>query len=69
VNAANEAFLSWRETGFPQRVEKLRNTVRILTDQKVEYAVLMASEMGKPVRAGQAEIEKCAWGYNYHFLK
>ena len=46
VDAAHRAFLSWREMTFPQRVEKLRNAARILTDQKEEYATLMASEMG-----------------------
>ncbi|MGD9299988.1 MAG: NAD-dependent succinate-semialdehyde dehydrogenase [Desulfobacterales bacterium] len=61
VNAAHQAFLTWREMTFPQRVEKLRNAAQILTDKKEEYAALMAIEMGKPIREGRAEIEKCAW--------
>ena len=66
VNAAHQAFLAWRETTFPQRVEKLRNAARILTDHKEEYAALMATEMGKPIRHGRAEIEKCAWVCDYY---
>ena len=61
VKAAQLAYTSWRETTFPQRVEKLRNASRILLDKKDEYAVLMAAEMGKPIRDGRGEIEKCAW--------
>jgi succinate-semialdehyde dehydrogenase/glutarate-semialdehyde dehydrogenase len=66
VNAAHRAFFSWRETSFHKRVEKLRNAARILADQKEEYATLMATEMGKPVRDGRAEIEKCAWVCDYY---
>ena len=61
VKAAHLAYTAWRETTFPQRVEKLRNASRILIDKKDEYAALMAAEMGKPIRDGRAEIEKCAW--------
>ena len=66
VNAAHQAFLAWREMIFPQRVEKLRNASRILSDKKEEYAALMATEMGKPIRDGRAEIEKCAWVCDYY---
>ena len=66
VNAAHQAFLTWREATFPQRVEKLRNAVRVLTDKKEESAALMATEMGKPIRDGQAEIEKSAWVCDYY---
>jgi len=66
VSAAHRAFLTWRETTFPQRVEKLRNASKLLTIKKEEYAVLMATEMGKPIRDGRAEIEKCAWVCDYY---
>jgi succinate-semialdehyde dehydrogenase / glutarate-semialdehyde dehydrogenase len=66
ITAAHEAFLNWRETAFPQRVEKLRNAAKILKSRKEEYAVLMATEMGKPIRDGRAEVEKCAWVCDYY---
>jgi succinate-semialdehyde dehydrogenase/glutarate-semialdehyde dehydrogenase len=66
VNAAHQAFLSWRATTLPQRVEKLRNAAQILTRKKEEYAVLMATEMGKPIRDGRTEAEKCAWVCGYY---
>ena len=45
VTAAHQAFLTWREMTFPQRVEKLRNAAQILTGNKEEYAALMATEI------------------------
>jgi len=66
VNAAHQAFLAWREAPFAQRAEKLRRAARLLIDRKEEYAALMALEMGKPIRDGRAEIEKCAWVCDYY---
>jgi len=61
VKAAHLAYTAWRKTTFHQRAEKLRNASKVLIDKKDEYAALMAKEMGKPIRDGRAEIEKCAW--------
>jgi succinate-semialdehyde dehydrogenase/glutarate-semialdehyde dehydrogenase len=66
VTAAHQVFLAWRKTTFPERVEKLRNASQILINKKEEYAALMANEMGKPIRDGRAEIEKCAWVCDYY---
>jgi acyl-CoA reductase-like NAD-dependent aldehyde dehydrogenase len=66
VNAAHQAFSTWRETAFPQRFEKLRPVSKILINNKEEYAALMAAEMGKPIGDGRAEIEKCAWVCDFY---
>jgi succinate-semialdehyde dehydrogenase/glutarate-semialdehyde dehydrogenase len=66
ITAAHEAFLSWRETIFPRRFEYLRNVSQILINKRDQYAALMAWEMGKPVRDGRAEIEKCARVCDYY---
>src|SRR5438552_1106800 len=57
-----QAFLGWRERTFAERAARLREVARVLGAKKVEYARLMALEMGKPVAQGEAEVEKCAWG-------
>src|SRR2546428_7325642 len=57
-----QAFLGWRECPFAERAARLREAARVLGAKKVEYARLMALEMGKPVAQGEAEVEKCAWG-------
>src|SRR2546425_12831007 len=61
-----QAFLGWRECPFAERAARLREVARVLGAKKVEYARLMALEMGKPVAQGEAEVEKCAWGCEYY---
>jgi len=61
-----QAFLGWRERTFAERAARLREVARVLGAKKVEYARLMALEMGKPVAQGEAEVEKCAWGCEYY---
>jgi len=66
VEAAHEAFLAWRKSGFSQRTGLMKNAARILRENRDEYARLMAREMGKPVRDGRAEVEKCSWACDYY---
>ncbi len=54
-------FRRWRAEPLAARLEPLRAAAAALEDGKAGYAELMAREMGKPVREGRAEIEKCAW--------
>src|SRR6059036_3444534 len=61
-----QAFLGWRECTFAERAARLREVARVLGAKKVEYARLMALEMGKPVAQGEAEVQKCAWGCEYY---
>ncbi len=51
----------WRARSLAQRAEPLRALARLLRERQAEIAWLMAREMGKPVRQGRAEAEKCAW--------
>lgn len=60
VSSAGEAFAKWRETGFEDRAARMKRAASILRDGAAGYARLMALEMGKPVRQGRAEAEKCA---------
>ncbi len=60
VDKAHEAFRAWRRLGFGERAEPMRAAAAILREEADDYAVLMAKEMGKPVKDGVAEIRKCA---------
>jgi succinate-semialdehyde dehydrogenase / glutarate-semialdehyde dehydrogenase len=60
VGKAHRAFLAWRRTGFSSRAGLMRQAAQLLRDNSGLYADLMAREMGKPVRDGVAEIQKCA---------
>jgi succinate-semialdehyde dehydrogenase / glutarate-semialdehyde dehydrogenase len=66
IGAADRAFQRWRRTPFLERAERLRALAAILRERGGMLAELMAGEMGKPVTAGRAEIEKCAWVCEYY---
>ncbi|MBC7743468.1 MAG: NAD-dependent succinate-semialdehyde dehydrogenase [Flavobacterium sp.] len=60
VDQTYNAWDSWRQTSFAERSVMMRNAGRALRNRKDELANLMAIEMGKPLKGGVAEIEKCA---------
>lgn len=66
IVAAHRAFGSWRRQSFSQRGRPMAAAAEVLERRKDEFARLMAIEMGKPVSAGRAEIEKCAWVCRYY---
>jgi len=63
---AEKAFVGWRRIALSRRTELLANAATILEADMDRFAELMAVEMGKPVREGRAEIEKCAWVCRYY---
>jgi succinate-semialdehyde dehydrogenase/glutarate-semialdehyde dehydrogenase len=62
VSKTHEAFLGWRRTTFSDRAGLMRKAAEILRANAGEYARVMAQEMGKPVRDGVGEAQKCALG-------
>ena len=60
VGDVHSAFLEWRRASFAERARPMRNVAAILRDEAGALARLMAQEMGKPVRDGIAEVQKCA---------
>lgn len=65
VQQSYHAFSDWRQTSFAERADCLRKAAKILRSRAEGYARLMALEMGKPIRDGKAEVEKCAWACDY----
>jgi len=59
VEKADEAFRQWRTVNKEARCARLKELGNILLCRRQELAELMASEMGKPVTQGLAEIDKC----------
>ncbi|HJQ97098.1 MAG TPA: NAD-dependent succinate-semialdehyde dehydrogenase [Candidatus Polarisedimenticolaceae bacterium] len=68
IQEAHRAWTGWRETSFERRASVLRTAAQVLRSRKGELARLMASEMGKPVKQGEGEVEKCAWACE-HFAE
>jgi succinate-semialdehyde dehydrogenase/glutarate-semialdehyde dehydrogenase len=66
VASAGEVFAIWKETEFDERAALMRRAAGLLRERAVGYARLMALEMGKPVRQGRAEVEKCALACDFY---
>jgi succinate-semialdehyde dehydrogenase/glutarate-semialdehyde dehydrogenase len=62
----HRAYLGWRATSFRERAALMRNAAEVLRGGARDYARLMAEEMGKPIRDGIAEAQKCAVGCDYY---
>jgi succinate-semialdehyde dehydrogenase/glutarate-semialdehyde dehydrogenase len=66
VEDAHTAWTSWRQTSFAERGRLMKRAGLALRERTHELARLMALEMGKPLRQGIAEAEKCAWVCDYY---
>jgi succinate-semialdehyde dehydrogenase/glutarate-semialdehyde dehydrogenase len=66
IGKTHEAFLTWRWTSFDERAQRMRAAAQILRTRADAYARLMAEEMGKPLRDGIAEAQKCALGCDFY---
>lgn len=66
LETAKIAFEDWKNKSFSERTKVLHAVAQNLTDNKQKYAQLMTLEMGKPIKQGIAEVEKCAWVCKYY---
>ena len=63
---AEEAFLSWRGTSFAERAAPMRRAAGLLREERDRFARLMVAEMGKPLAAAEAEVDKCSWVCDFY---
>jgi succinate-semialdehyde dehydrogenase/glutarate-semialdehyde dehydrogenase len=66
IERAHIDFLHWRQTPLAERAGLMQQAARVLREQADAYAKIMAQEMGKPIKDGRAEAEKCAWVCDYY---
>jgi succinate-semialdehyde dehydrogenase/glutarate-semialdehyde dehydrogenase len=66
LTESHQAAAAWRATTFGERAAVLRRAAELLRRRQHELAHLMAIEMGKPVRDGRAEAQKCAACCDYY---
>jgi succinate-semialdehyde dehydrogenase/glutarate-semialdehyde dehydrogenase len=66
LKSAEETFAVWRTTDFAQRGERMGRAAKLLRQDRGKLARLMTDEMGKPITAAEAEIEKCASVCDYY---
>src|SRR4051812_32025820 len=60
LRAAEHAFHEWRVTPLAQRSDLMHRAAEVLRAQAPALSLLMTHEMGKPIVAAEAEVEKCA---------
>jgi succinate-semialdehyde dehydrogenase/glutarate-semialdehyde dehydrogenase len=60
------AYREHRRTSFADRASRMRKAATILVAESRQLGQLMTLEMGKPIKAGVAEAEKCATACSYY---
>ena len=66
INSVDKSWHHWSVISFAKRASYLQSLSSLLKSKKEELAFLMAVEMGKVLKEGIAEIEKCAWVCEYY---
>ncbi len=66
VKRSRECFERWKDVDISERARNFRSLGKVLRRNKDDYARLITSEMGKPIKQSKAEIEKCAWLCDYY---
>ena len=66
INSVDKSWHHWSVISFAKRASYLQSLSSLLKSKKEELALLMAVEMGKVLKEGIAEIEKCAWVCEYY---
>ena len=56
----HQAQEEWKKTDLTYRARLLRQLNTVLLNERDELAVIMTTEMGKPIKESRSEIEKCA---------
>lgn len=65
IEDSHKAFLQWRDAGIEERSALMKNAASVMRNKREEYAFIITTEMGKPIKQSIAEVEKCAWVCDY----
>ncbi len=66
IKQTDTAWQQWKNSDSAERSKLLNMLSEKLLNRKAELAQMMALEMGKPLKQGIAEIEKCAAACEYY---
>ena len=66
IDMAQHSFEQYRRTSLAQRATWLHAAASLLVDERELFAKTMTVEMGKPIAAAVAEVEKCAAVCRYY---
>jgi succinate-semialdehyde dehydrogenase/glutarate-semialdehyde dehydrogenase len=66
IARASAAFRALADTTFDQRAEWMRKSADVLESEEADLAALITTEMGKPIAASRAEVQKCARAMRFY---
>src|SRR6266542_2453106 len=66
LQRAADIFHIYRRTSFAEREQWMTRAAEILETEKNDFARLMTTEMGKPIKGAVGEAEKCVWVCRYY---
>ena len=66
LQRAADTFRSYRKAAIAARESMMLRAAEILETEKSDFARLMTTEMGKPIKGAVGEAEKCAWVCRYY---
>lgn len=66
LDQSERAFVRQRNADFDSRAQRLLAVAALLSEESDRWALLLTQEMGKPLAAAVAEVEKCAWVCRYY---
>jgi succinate-semialdehyde dehydrogenase / glutarate-semialdehyde dehydrogenase len=65
MESARKVFGQWRSASIDERGSLMSRAAAVLRARRDSLAQLMTAEMGKPIAAGEAEVDKCAGACDY----
>ncbi|MEP9380176.1 NAD-dependent succinate-semialdehyde dehydrogenase [Aquabacter sp. CN5-332] len=65
IEKADAASRAWRKHDFAERARLMKQAAKVLRDNAEAYGRMMTEEMGKPIKQGIAEAQKCAIACDY----
>ncbi len=66
LSLAQVAYAEWKNLDFSERATLMKKVAIKLRERKTELAILMAQEMGKVLKFGEGEVEKCAAACDFY---
>lgn len=66
IDLSFELFHNWKNSPVRSRAGNMLKAAQILRNEKMNYARILTTEMGKPIRQAVSEVEKCAWVCEYY---
>ena len=66
LDLADRAFADWRGTTFAQRAVLMKKLAALFREKARPLGEIAAKEMGRPIKAAIAEVEKCALVCEYY---